>query len=85
MATSVTQILSSVVSKTTKGTHTNLKFLSSFGAGCFKSGLSLLSQLCPDNTLVLWHLADSAPVASLFVHKKTSLSKTNNCFSFACR
>lgn len=37
------------------------------------------------NSLVLWHLVDSAPLACLFVHKQNSLSKTSNCFSFSGR
>lgn len=56
--------------KDTKGT-----VLCTFGAGCFQPGLSLLSKLCLDNTVVLWHLADSAPMALLFVHKQNLLSK----------
>lgn len=66
--------------------HTEISdFFPVFGAACFQLGLRLLSQLCPDNTLVLWHLVDWALVAHSFIHKQNSLNKTNNCFSFSCR
>lgn len=63
--------------------HTEISdFFPVFGAACFQLGLRLLSKLCPDNTLVLWHLVDWALVAHSFIHKQNSLNKTNNCFPF---